>query len=711
MRKLLFVAVLFVMIVWAAQPLLMLSPEDGGKSNYRTLGSHRINNLPPRYDFKSFLKNSKDISTANWEVQYHNYDFYYYMPRPVGDTQATRFHPPTECSLVAFTVIHYNTTTGQVGQPYYLFVADQRMDVDYDTLVVVYPPESPWGTKFPGYENILSYAKDNGVWDTIQTAIYIPYDGSKSHDFFCGYTPGTNNFAILSTNYVPCSSPGESHSWRFRNAYGYYYNYYFSDNTKLEFGISAYIRALRNLPPKLDIDFLPNTYNTGNVVLYAVGTDFGVPTESTGIAQAFVEYDINGTPGTPIQMSLVVGDSSYGVWSCYLPPANPGDNVTYRGIAIDYQGLSDTTEWWTYTIKAGTSDHFLYVKGNGDAIFDDYIENNWACDVWDIAVDGAPDGSVFDFYTPTKGPGKPVVVWKGWGETPLSYRTYGSGVGHTGDTAYIAQIIDAGGSFWLEDQDGLYGCDNETWHDYGQHNAVTNSFVHRYFGIVTATDDGTWAGQRNYALYGDETDPVIGEMFTGTIGLQTTAGSIMHGSMAGDTAGSREWAGSFDAYESYVVPEMSAEDGTVMALRNENAPSGTGTGKAIFHIVGSSWLTDPNDPIHTYDQVASDSLQDLYLHWLTGIKEQRPDVKVIEISNPRIRGQEVLMNVTIPYRANLKVLVHDISGRVLGKAFDGEAVGLRTISYNTSRINSGTYFLSVYVNGELKGARKFILVK
>ncbi len=711
MRKLLIAVVLFAMVVWAAQPLLLLEP-DG--SYGRTSKTYK--NMLPTRDFKTALKGSKDISTANWMLQYHNNEWTYYMPRPTTDTQATRFSPPTECSLVAFEVIHYNTTTGQVGQPYYLFVADQRNDIDYDTFpsgdAVPSYFVSPLGPKFPGYENITSFALPNGEWDQIQCEIYIPYDEitGKSNDFFCGYRPGTNNFAILSTGFIPFDTPRNSHSYRFRTAWGRWYGYYWlSDYTKLEFGITAYIRALRNLPPKLDQDRLPNTYDTEPRLILAWGEDFGVPVEMTGIEQAWIEYDINGTPGTPIYLTLFWGDSTAGGYYAYLPGANVGDIVTYRMIAFDYQGLACTTSYWSYEIKAGTPGNGLYVKGNAAAIYDDYIESNYNVDVWDIAVEnGAPDEAVFNFYMPPeKTPGSWVVIWKGWGETNLSFNNYGSGFARVGDTLYLAALIDGGGFFWLEDQDGLYGLDFGIWYDYGQHDATPGSFVHRYFGILQGTDDGTWAGLPDYDIYGDPADPVIGTLFSGTIGQQTTEGIIRHGGMCGLDDGSREWAGSIDAYETYALPEMTAEDGTVLAVRQEL----TKAGKAIFHIFGSSWIVDPANP-SSYDEVAIHTLQDLYISWSNlGVKEPKPDVKIVEISNPRLNGSEVLMNVKLPYRANLKVLVHDISGRVLGKAFEGEASGLRTISYNTARTNPGTYFLSVYVNGELKGAKKFILVK
>ncbi len=151
------------------------------------------------------------------------------------------------------------------------------MDLDYDTFPGFFEASyyvSPLGDTFPGYGSITSYALPDHYWDLINCEIYIPYDSitGKSHDFFCGYTPGTNNFAILGTGYIPYDTPKNSHSYRFRNTLGLWYGYYFSDDhTKLEFGFNAYIRVLRNNPPRIYEDHLPNTYSTGERFLYVLG--------------------------------------------------------------------------------------------------------------------------------------------------------------------------------------------------------------------------------------------------------------------------------------------------------------------------------------------------------------------------------------------------------------------------------------------------------
>lgn len=113
-------------------------------------------------DFKTF----KDISTFDYVLQYHNVDWGFYLPRSVKDTQAVRFRPPSECSLVAFLVMQYNcwyicwTSNG-----YYIFVAEQRTDIDYDIFPGFFEATyfvSPLGSKFSSYENInrLHYVMD-----------------------------------------------------------------------------------------------------------------------------------------------------------------------------------------------------------------------------------------------------------------------------------------------------------------------------------------------------------------------------------------------------------------------------------------------------------------------------------------------------------------------------------------------------------------------
>lgn len=703
LKRMFFVMLFFVVIDSKSEKLLFKLEPGNEKKRFEIVGRKNILKDIP-------LNKKKDIKWREdyGSLYYHNYTPYYYMPRLVQDTQATRFTLPlgVPCSLNKFIIQHYNTRTNRVGSIYYPFVGLARRDIDWDT--------------FPGFEEaqsrpfispidtiiktFVSFGRPNLVWDTIYANVFIP----PGREFFCGYVNGVDSMAILSTGFMYGYQYGNvlgrySHSYRYRNSWGKWFSYYYtSENCKLEFLITAYVfwNAVPDTKMILLPDKLPNSYTTGPRKVYLYVQDISAP---FGIDSAFIYYFVNNGPTNKIQMEFEYGDTIESVWSGGIPGVNVFDTITYRCVAWN-RDHPKSTEYITYIIKKGKTGNGLYVKGNKTAIFSDYIEKNYNFDVWDISKEGgAPDSSVFDFYI--NGGGRNIVVWKGFGEIELSYNNYGSGVIREGDTTYIKRLLNNGGGFWLSDQDGLFGTSCSLFSDYGTHTLEDGTFLKEYIGIVKGTDDGTFK-KDTFFITGEASDSVIGPLFDG-VGNQIK-GKILHGAVLGKA--SNEWTGYIDSCIN-VLPDMKRND-TVLSIRRSDAGV-KGTGKVIFQILNSEWIQDPTHTLYYWDNIASDSLNDCYLKWLGAnyVGEKEEDVDIFRISEADIRGDKIFLTIFVPKNGYIDIDVLDIMGRKIEKVYKGEIYGIKTFEYDINSKPVGVYFFSVKMNGEIKGIRKFFIIK
>lgn len=662
---------------------------------------------------KSILKDVPLNKKIKWyydydSLYYHKYiQLGYYMPRPVQDTQGTRFTIPgnVPCSLHKFLIQHYNTTTGCVDSIYYPFVALARKDIDWDTFPGYYEAQSaPFISPIDTIlKTFVSRGRPNNIWDTIYANVKIP----PGREFFCGYVNGVNNMAIKSTNEMYGYEYGNvlgkySHSYRYRHSWGKWYSYYFTtDNYKLEFKITAYV-YWNEIPDTTMIllpDKLPNSYTTGPRKVYLYVEDLGPP---FGIDSAFLYYFVNKGPTNKITMTFEYGDTIESVWEGMIPGVNVYDTVTYRMVAWNRKHPK-STEYISYIIKKGKNGNGLYVKGNKTAIFSNYIEKNYNFDVWDISKEGgAPDSSVFDFYI--NGGGKNIVVWKGFGEIELSYNNYGSGVIREGDTVHIKRFLDNGGRFWLSDQDGFFGVSCSLFEDYGTH-TIDDGFLKEYIGIIKGTDDGTFK-KDSFFVSGDAADSVLGELFNGV--SYQIPGTILHGSVSGKS--SNEWTGYINSFiDAY--PDMKRND-SVLSIRRDNVGK-KGAGKVIFQIFNSDWIQSPIHSLYFWDNIASDSLNDLYLNWLGAsyVGEKEEEIDIFTISEPEIRGDKILLKIYLPEESHLNVSVFDITGRKIENIYEGRCKGVKIIEFTRSHKPNGIYFFNVYIDGKIRGTKKFFIMK
>ncbi|MCK4421094.1 hypothetical protein KAW48_04775, partial [candidate division WOR-3 bacterium] len=648
MRKFFALVCFMVMVgLWASEGVLLeLKPSiDGKVSEYRV-----VKDLPTKSESHILQKGSRHIDSANYTIQYDSENWVYYVPRPCEDSMVVRFVPPVNCFLVAFTWIGYNDQTGATGQPVGVFAAMANPSEDYST----YPGVDEYHTAplVHPLGNILwsgtTSAPGNMVWDTvnIDPGVYV---GDST--FFCGYSGinPTDTIACLAESWIPMPAVIDVHSYQFNadafavDSGAWFCYYYTGDDEALQFGIRAYIRTGDgDSPPVIRAEELPYSYNTGARTVNIYGQDFSP--DSCAVVRVDLHYSINsGSWDTLVSTVPVSGTVEEGIWQIDIPGVNVGDTVDYYVVGWDCDIstplLSDTTPTYTYTILAGTPGHFLYVDNdytNATALPDLYLD---IIDVWDHGTYGSPDSSVLCFYANGVGDTSKTVVWRDWGCTALgrgaNYGLGGDGILHP-DSAWIKLLLDNGGHFWLSDEDQGYGlgiCPN-----YLQQSVPGGHWVREYLGIQGMYDDNPALAGKGTILYGDPTDPVIGDLFGG-IGYQTS-GQVYIAPYAPITGNlNSAYVGNYDSLQPGAVMNMFDVAGLIPSYRYEG-PSVT------YKVYNDFWpfdyICNPADSMEI-DEVAVDSLVQDVLLWFnvtSGVTDNTLEPgKVVELLpvNPVIR--------------------------------------------------------------------------
>ena len=706
MRKYLALVCLMVVVdLWASEGVLLeLKPSiDGRVSEYRV-----VKDLPSKPESSILQKGSRDINDANYCIQYDSENWTYYCPRPCEDSMVVRFVPPERCSLVAFTWIGYNDATGATGQPVGVFAAMANPSEDYST----YPGVNEYHTAplVHPLGNILwsgtTSAPGNMVWDTvnIDPGVYV---GDST--FFCGYSGinPTDTIACLAESWIPMPAVIDVHSYQFNgdafavDSGAWFCYYYTGDDEALQFGIRAYIRTI----PIFYIvraEELPYSYNTAARTVNIYGKYFLV-----GIEEMTLHYSVNGGPeDTLVSTTPIEGDSTEGIWQLNIPGVSVGDTVDYYVVGKTYNALYDTTPTYTYTILAGTPGHFLYVDNDNhtyDPLPSQYGE---IMDVWDYDVYGAPDSSVLCFYT-TGNDTQMTVVWRDWGCTALgrgaNYGLGGDGILHP-DSAWIKLLLDNGGHFWLSDEDQGYGlgiCPN-----YGQQSVPEGHWVREYLGIQGMYDDNPTLAGKGTILYGDPSDPVIGDLFGG-IGYQTS-GQIYIAPYAPIT-GSLNYAyvGNYDSLQPGAVVNMFDADDLVVSYRYE----GPGVSYKVYNDFWPfDYICNPADSLEI-DSIAVDSLVEDVLTWFgirwVGISDRTLEPgKVVELLplNPVIR--DAMIRFSLPMKMMVSLSIYDNTGRLIKNLVNGtKNAGLNTVRWNGkdsegNSVANGVYFYRLSASGK-----------
>ncbi len=681
MRKLLVLLLVAAVVLFAAKgTLLELKPAANGQSEYRVVKTP-LNLHSNRFG-------SKAIGDANYVIQYDVENWAYYCPRPAEDTFAVRFVPPAKCSLVAFTWIGYNTTTGAVGQPVGVFAKMYNPAVDYST----YPGACEYdGTELSPMGSLLfsttSTAPANLVWDTVD--IDPPVEVWDS-TFFCGYS-GVNvldTVATLCENLPYTGNPMDVHTYQFNEdgagGAGGWFAYYYTDcnlpGTYMNAGIRAYVKAYENVAPNVVAEDLPNSYDTGDRTVSIYGYDFGPDSSAVVVMELYYQVNSGGwsmlSSNTPV--TGTIGD---GIWEIDIPGVGVGDVVEYYVVGKDWIDAADTAGIFTYEIKTGNSGNFLYVVYDddpADVLPEFYLST---CDVWDVGAEGNyPDSSVIGFYN--------TVIWRDWGCLGLgpgaNYGIGGYGVRHSDSTA-IKDLLDAGGNFWLSDEDMGYGlgiCPG-----YGQQGVPMGHWVRDYLGIHGMFDDGPLSGAP-VTVFGDVMDPVIGDMFAG-IGFQT-AGMVY-------LQPESPWIGNFDSLDATATTNMFAAGGEVVSYRFEGGA--VHSGKVFGDFYPFDYIYNPADTTQL-DQTAVDSLVEDVLVWFgwsrSGISDEsiHPE-NVVRLLPIGLVSNEALIRFSLPKKMVVSLDIYDNTGRLIDNLVSGELNGgLHTVRWD-AKVANGVYFYNL----------------
>lgn len=699
MRKILLILLVAAVGLWAAQgTLLELKPAVGdAPSEYRVVKY-------PSLDLQThgLMKGSKDIGQANYIMQYEVGDFKYYFPYGEDDSILVWFDPPAKCSVVAITNYWYWTA----GFSYDLTIAFSAPGVsltDYEGFgATATPGPSPTGTVL--WHNVETSPAAEG-WDTVNIPPLEVPDVSDSSFVVMIYGSlggATDSFATLGQE---VREPPPNHSliysqptWNPPPTKGWYSHYYAA------FGIRAYVKAYEDIKPIVKAEELPYSYDTGVRTVYVYCYDF---TPAGGnIDSLHLHYSVNGGSDQVLKTpTLEDGTTLEGIWSFGIPAVGAGDTVDYYVIGYDPPDptvLADTSGPYTYEIMAGNPGHFLYVDNGytlSEALPDHYTD---IIDVWDFDAYGAPDSAVFAFYS-TGNDTQRTVIWRDWGCVAIGksggYGLYGYNakfpnvdITRTCSTS-VKKHLEAGGNFWLSDEDQGYGLG--TCPSYEQVSVPAGHWVREYLGIQGMFDDNdSLIGRSLNALYGF--NPILADLFSGSVGYQTTAGQIYiapYAPITGDLA--YAYVGSFDSLQAGAQMNMywlDAGFNSYIISYTYLPPAG---GKVYNDFWPFDYICNPADSTEI-DEVAVDTLVQDVLRWFgvkSGISDETLEPgKLVKLLPVGLVTGEAMIRFSLPKRMAVSLDIYDNTGRLVKNLVKGEIDGgLHTYRWN-AKVAAGVYF-------------------
>ncbi len=598
------------------------------------------------------------------------------------ETLCVFFEPPCSCAILEIhqcLICYYPSS-----MDYWAFIADVPDGVTLDD----FPP--PWGPPVPPGPSPIGtlfvpptlFEADTADfdWDTLV---------APNVD-----TVGTNPFVGGWIKNVPDSTPNPRigtilplHSliWRSAPPSGGEAGWYLSGH---EFFIEVLVRVLENMPPEQDLELLTYSYTTGDREVTTHAWDIiGVPPDSHGVESVNLYYAVNYGTATPIPMTMVSGDSTDGVWAASIPGVPAYDTVSYYSVAVDYNGVADTSVTYEYVIRAGTSGNILFYNDDlyGPPYSHDAINKVLSnVDNWDVRKHpwlGIPDSSVIAHYTPGMGLGKPVIFINSWG----------------GDMVYVdrdllERFLDAGGSLWIISQDICCGSFYPTfpWDEWN--GTLVGCFLREYCKIDSFFDD--FATDSISIFYGVPGDPVSGDFAAGiTVYPYDCVGPGYNYTGAVKTLGG-------------AVNNFCYETGEISGFRYED------TYKLVFLFWPFAYITDT---------LAQEKLVLNIYSWFTAAIEQE---KVVTHSVPCFLSQNspnpmhaaTTINYSISSPSNVSLRIYDVTGRLVKTLVKEDLkAGSYTIRWdgkgsNGKKVASGVYFYRLDAD-DFKATKKMIVLR
>lgn len=459
-----------------------------------------------------------------------------------------------------------------------------------------------------------------------------------------------------------------------------------------DWGFFYVIDIYANAPPSFQAyDKLPGTYITAGRTVTADLYDFGVPSDSSGVASASIHYWTAAAPEDTIEVPMVLdsGDIIEGTWEEDIPGQSAWTTVTYYLSATDLQGLTKTTSEISYTVGAGTPGNVLVLL-EGDAYYGppyssvDAISRVVGTDVWDEWDYGKIDASIIDFYT--TGEGQKGIFWIAW-----------SGFSFVEDTTLIASFLDAGGNLFISSEDLVGG-----GFDLGYVEGVvipSEHWVYRYLGIKGVFDD--YNTDSTFTVYGMAGDPITDDFQAGIeVSPYYWAGPGYN------------FTGRFDSLDAGATLIFMDGVGANLAYRYESAKGG-------YKLVNLYW---PFHYIGTYveeDLVSQTTLMQNVKDWfgLVGVEEKTPTgIYCLHNATPNPFGKNTVIKYAIPNKGKVSLKVYDITGSLVNTILDKEVpAGFYTAQWNGRdsrgrKVSSGVYFYRLEA-GNFKVTRKVALVR
>ncbi|MCK4422124.1 T9SS type A sorting domain-containing protein, partial [candidate division WOR-3 bacterium] len=205
-------------------------------------------------------------------------------------------------------------------------------------------------------------------------------------------------------------------------------------------------------------------------------------------------------------------------------------------------------------------------------------------------------------------------------------------------------------------------------------------------------------------LYGDPTDLVIGNLFTG-IGYQTP-GEIYIAPYAPITGNlNSAYVGNYDSLQPGAIVNMFDAGGLIVSYRYE------GPGGSDYKVYNDFWpfdyICNPADSMEI-DEIAVDSLVlDVLLWFSVGIDERTLEPgKVVELlpMNPVIR--DAMIRFSLPTKMMVTLSIYDNTGRLIKSLVNGmRNGGLNTVRWNGkdsegNSVANGVYFYHLSAGGK-----------
>ena len=715
----------FVGTSWAELAILTPVNSKTGHSDIIPLKDAKKLTLPVSFTGKGVIDTIAYYDTSS---------AYRYLGIDVGDTMVEWFKSVAACSLLAayISAVNNQTSNSQAywfisGVPdsllpyfdstWYYGIAHKWYDYHFGASYNLPPGPSPIDYNAIFASGVRNLSGLDSIFH-LGSQLSSPVDVG-TRPFLVGFTPLTEGsggsdepWAVISAggagdNYgyhalvyqqdFGSSFPGASPGW-----YANWHTYWAYAIVNIYENPAPFINSVSKLSWTYDLD--------GPFTIYANFSDFGVPSDSSGVeyAELIVWVGSDATDTLHIQMTLVSGDSTDGIWEGVYQPTtalNVGDTVFYTVMARDYQGAEHYYERTFYfSTLQQTTNQILYVLDAGAATRQRNIDFasvfqalGYQVDVYDAYHWGPPDASVLLGQGGYSQPYQ-AIFWTGWGSPAFA-----------ADTALIAQFLDSGGKLVISDEDLVVGAFNLG--DYGEWTDVPEgSFVYSYLKIASVFDDymGTSPDDGGYSanvdtvisLTGESADPV-GQAFASD---PITVFPYAYPANSDSTAwGAYNYVGAVvNNGETNVSDAFYMPDGTPTAITFNGSYKLAVLYWPFTYLVDSVTVNDSGVVTgFVYDQTRSQTLISALISFFgVGVSESNPDpvkdVKLV-VRNNVIINRSVSVTFSIPTAGKVDVSVFDASGRKVTTLVNGNIskAGLYTTHWNTNGVKAGVYFIKL----------------